>query len=147
MAENNDTLKENNLRRLVNEYENERKNVLDARAKYEQHRRDWMKEVALNEIEEIRERELGSDGKPYWLFLHYNPNAFMWSYAKHCSDNAWANLVRKYATIYDAKNLDKYPVSTPLPRMETLWNPYIPGYFTYKTLKELAAHCSRWRQR
>lgn len=147
MAENYDTLKENNLRQMVAEYENERQKLSDARAKYEQRRRDWMKEVALDEIEEIRQRELGSDGKPYWLFLHYDPKGFMCWYARHCSDNAWANLVRKYAVIYDAKNIDKYPVSTPLPRMEDLWDPYSSSSFTYKTLKELAAHCSRWRQR
>jgi hypothetical protein len=147
MAENYDTLKENNLRQMVSEYENERKKLLDARATDEQRRRDWMKEVALDEIEEIHERELGSDGKPYWLFSHYDPNAFMWAYARHCSDNALANMVRNYAAVYDAKNLDKYPVSTPLPRMKDLWDPYIPGDFTYKTLKRLAAYCSKWRQK
>lgn len=147
MAENYDTLKENNLRQMVVEYENERKKLLDARTTDEQRRREWMKEVALDEIEEIHERELVSDGKPYWLFSHYDPNAFMWAYARHCSDNALTNMVRNYATVYDAKNLDKYPVSTPLPRMEDLWDPYIPGDFTYKTLKRLAAHCSKWRQK
>ena len=144
MAENYDILKENNLRQIVTEYETERKNVSNSLAKYEQHRRDCMKEAALYKMDEIR--EMGLDGRPYWLFSHYDPHGFMWPYAKHCEHNAWANQVRKYAAVYDAKNLTTYPVSTPLPRMEDLWNPYIPDYFTYGTLKGLAAHCSKWRQ-
>lgn len=147
MAENYDTLKENNLRQMVSEYENERKKLLDARATDEQRRRDWMKEMALDEIEEIRQRELCSDGKPYWLFSHYNPHAFMWAYAKHYFRNARANLVRNYAAVYDAKNINKYPAPTPLPRMEDLLDPYMPSSFTYETLKRLAAHCPKWRQK
>lgn len=155
MIENYNIKKENNLHQMVTEYEAERQKSADIRAKEKQHSRNIMKEFALEESEKIRDKEdyyeeLATEmcwDEPWKLHLHYNPNAFMWKYTQHVYDNAWANLVRNYAAVYDAKNLDKYPVSTPLPRMEDLWNPYTPGDFTYKTLKELAAYCSKWRQK
>ena len=153
MVESYDVLKEKNLRQIVKEYENERKKLSEKCAKERQQQRDWMKKCALEELERIRDKEDDFEElaeelfweEPWELHLHYNPNAFMWEYTEHVYDNAWAALVRKYATIHDAKNLDKYPKPTPLPKMEEVWNPYFP--FNYWKLKELAAHCSRWRQK
>ena len=147
MAENYDTLKENNLRQMVSDYENERKNVLDVRVKYEQRRRDWMKKVALEELERQREKEIDEQEDPCLSWSKHDPRGWLDRYMCHFYDNAEAALVRKYAIIYDSKNIDKYPAPTPLPRMEDLLDPYMPGDFTYDTLKQLAAHCSKWRQK
>ena len=81
------------------------------------------------------------------LLQHYNPHHFMERYTVHFYKNAEYDMIRNYAVIYDKDNIDKYPVSTPLPRMEDLWDPYMPSDFTYETLKKLAAHCEKWRQK
>lgn len=147
MAENYDTLKENNLRQMVAEYERDRQIVYEMRAKEEQRRRDWMKEVALEELEWQREKEIEEQEDPFRSWSKHDPRGWLYRYMCHFYDNAEANLVRKYAMIYDAKNIDKYPAPTPLPRMEDLLDPYMPSSFTYETLKRLAAHCSKWRQK
>ena len=147
MAENYDTLKENNLRQMVVEYENERQIVSGTCAKYKQYCHDLMQETALQKLEDIREKEIDLSEDPFLREGAYDPRSFLWLYRSHFYDNAEANLVRKYAMIYDAKNIDKYPAPTPLPRMEDLLDPYMPSSFTYETLKRLAAHCSKWRQK
>ena len=80
------------------------------------------------------------------LKSHYDPNGFMLPYTLHFYHNAKANLVRKYAVVYDAKNIDKYQKATPLPRIEDVMND-MPNWMTYTDLKELAAHCYKWRQK
>ena len=138
-----DILKEKNLRQMVAEYESEQQTLHEKRAKYEQSRRDSMERAALQEVEDIRETE----------FLKSEPEncasssfeLLLWQYTTHVYDNAWANLVRRYAAVHDAKNIDKYPKATPLPRMDDVMNPY--GWGKYERLKELAAHCHKWRQK
>ena len=144
MAENYEVLKQNNLNQLVAEYENEKQNVYDTNAKRKQYFHDLMKEAALQELADIRERELDLESS---LWAEYDPRGYLFGYKQHFYDNAWANLVRKYAVIHDAKNIDKYPIATPLPRMETLLSPYTPSFMTYKKLAELAAYCPRHRQK
>ena len=146
MAENYEVLKQNNLNQLVAEYENEKQNVYDTNAKRKQYSHDLMKEAALQELADIRERELDLES-PFSLWAEYDPRGYLLCYKQHFYDNAWANLVRKYAVIHDAKNIDKYPIATPLPRMETLLSPYTPCFMTYKKLAELAAYCPRHRQK
>lgn len=142
-----DILKENNFLQMATEYENERQKLLDARAKEKQHCHDLMQEAALRKLAEIRDRKLSILEDPSILFAKRDPRGFFWNYRKHFYENAWANLVRKYAVVYDKENLDKYPVATPLPRMQDLMDPYRPHWLTYEEIKELAAHCSKWRQK
>lgn len=147
MAENYDTLKENNLHQMVVEYETERQIVSDTREKRKQYCHDLMQESGLQTLENIRSREIDLLEDPFARPAKYDPRGFLWFYRDHFYDNAEANLVRKYAMIYDAKNINKYPAPTPLPRMEDLLDPYMPSSFTYETLKKLATHCSKWRQK
>jgi len=141
MTKNYDVLKENNLRQMVAEYEQEQRILSEKRAKYEQGRRDSMERAALRELEDIRETEfLKSEPENYVNF-----ELLMWQYTMHVYDNAWANLVRRYAAVHDAKNIDEYPDPTPLPRMADVMNPY--GWGNYERLKELAARCHKWRQK
>ena len=104
MVEDYDDLKENNLRQMVNECENARPNFV----KEKQYRHNLMEEYALKQLNfAVQEDE---------KVLSW----FMWDiglWTKDFYENAEANLVRKYAAIYDAENLEKYPVSNPfLPR-------------------------------
>lgn len=146
MVENYDILKQNNLNQLVAEYENEKQKVYDNNAKRKQDCHDLMTDVALRELAEFHARE-DDIFEIHLLWDKRDPRGFLWSYMKHFYDNAKANLERKYAMIYDAKNIDKYPIATPLPRMETLLSPYTPSFMTYKKLAELAAYCPRHRQK
>ena len=146
MVENYDILKQNNLNQLVAEYENEKQKVYDNNAKRKQDCHDLMTDVALRELAEFHARE-DDIFEIHLLWDKRDPRGFLWSYMKHFYDNTEANLKRKYAMIYDAKNLDKYPVATTLPRMQDLLDPYTPRDFTYETFKRLAANCPKWRQR
>lgn len=142
MIEKYDVLKAKNLRQMVAEYESEQQALHEKCTKYEQGRRDSMERVALQEVEDILEKEfLKSEPE------NCAPSSFellLWQYSLHVYDNAWANLVRRYAVVHDAKNIDKYPKATPLPRIEDVMNPY--GWGKYERLKELAAYCYKWRQ-
>ena len=106
MAENYEVLKQNNLNQLVAEYENEKQNVYDTNAKRKQYFHDLMKEAALQKLADIRERELDLES-PFSLWAEYDPRGYLLCYKHHFYDNALANLVRKYAVIHDAKNIDK----------------------------------------
>ena len=117
MVENYDILKQNNLNQLVTEYEEEKYN--------------WAKELAFNNLEvDVSDDEEASavfwEGVRKWTILFY--------------DNARVNLVRKYAAIYDAKNIDKYPVVRQLPKIDYIMKKYTRGNyfpFTYTTLREV----------
>lgn len=154
MIENYNILKENNLRQMVAEYESERQTLHEKRAKYEQSRREYMERAALQKLEDIRDRELDeAEGAVYSDFIHirhgyYAPHFWdlIIGYTDHVYDNAWANLQRKYAVVYDKDNLDKYPKPTPLPRMQDIMDQYMPVWVTYEKLKGLAGHCYKWRQ-
>ena len=147
MTENNDILKANNLRQMVAEYEQEQQVLQENRKKNMQRRHDNMKEAALQKLEELRERELARLEDPLIQDDYYHFHSLITGYTDHVYYNALANLKRKYAMIFDAKNLDKYPVPTPLPRMQDLMDPYMPSWMTYEGLKALAAYCPRWRQK
>ena len=153
MTENNDILKATNLRQMVAEYEKEQQSLCEKRTKNEQHRREYMEDVALLEFDRIRERELERAEEPEYFTLiqetHYAPHfrSLITGYTDHVYDNALASLQRKYAVVYDKDNLDKYPEATPLPRMQDIMDQYMPVWMTYEKLKALAAHCVRWRQK
>ena len=132
MADDYSVLKEKNLRQMVAEYESERQ-------KKQEQRREYVEDMAA-----LENARVNAFYRPS-ITSHYNPKGFMRLYAMHFYENARANTVRNYAIIYDSNNLDQYPVATPLPRMEDVWNPYFP--FNYSKLKEFAAHCSCWRQK
>lgn len=152
MIDNYDILKADNLRQMVAEFETEQQALQEKRAKNEQHRRECMEEMALRELEEIREERVARITNPeYERHLRqarYAPHFYslITEYTDHVFENAWANLVRRYAVVYDAKNINKYPKATPLPRMQDIMDKYMPVWMTYKKLKALAAHCSKWRQ-
>ena len=132
MAENYNILKENNLRQMVSEYEKEQHEK-------KQRHLEYVKDTA--ELENARMSAFYSKS----VISRYNHNGFMLLYAIHYYQNALADLIRNYATVHDANNLDTYPVSTPLPKMEDVWDSSFP--FNYSKLQELAAYCSKWRQK
>ena len=152
MIEKYDILKAKNLRQMVAEYESEQQALHEKRAEYRQYCRDLMEEVALQELADIRDRELDeAEGAVYSDFTrirhaYYAPHFLdlIIGYTDHVYDNSWANLQRKYAVVYDKDNLDKYPKPTPLPRMQDIMDQYI--CMTYETLKRLAVHDYRYRQ-
>ena len=154
MIEKYDVLKAKNLRQMVAEYESEQQTLREKRAEYRQYCRDLMGEVALQELADIRDRELDeAEGAVYSDFIrirhgYYAPHFWdlIIGYTDHVYDNAWANLQRKYAVVYDKDNLDKYPKPTPLPRMQDIMDQYMPVWVTYEKLKGLAGHCYKWRQ-
>ena len=139
---------------MVAEYESEQQTLREKRAEYRQYCRDLMGEVALQELADIRDRELDeAEGAVYSDFIrirhgYYAPHFWdlIIGYTDHVYDNAWANLQRKYAVVYDKDNLDKYPKPTPLPRMQDIMDQYMPVWVTYEKLKGLAGHCYKWRQ-
>ena len=143
MGENIDILKENNLRQMVTEYEHEQQTVYEKRAKDMQCRHNSMKEAALQELEDIREKQILETEPENCAPDHFQ--LLISQYTEHVYSNAMANLVKKYATVYDAKNIDKYPSATPLPRMQDIMIAY--PWRTYERLRALAAHCDKWRQK
>ena len=131
MVGNYGTLKENNLCQMVSEYENEQ---------HEKQQRHLEHVKRMAELENARMSAFYSKS----VISCYNHDGFMLSYTIHYYQNALADLIRNYATVHDANNLDTYPVSSPLPKMEDVWDSSFP--LNYSKLQELAAHCSKWRQ-
>ena len=124
MIKNYDILKEKHLRQMVTEYEEEKYNLV--------------KEFALNGLEVVVSDDEAASalfwgGIREWTIRFYN--------------NVQANLVRKYAVIHDAKNIDKYPVYQ-LPKIDDIMKKYTYGNyfpFTYTTLREILSKHNRGR--
>ena len=125
MVEDYDNLKENNLRQMVNEYENARPDFVKERQYYH----DLMKEYALKDIKSCVQEDENKSSE-FWDYVRQWTTEFY--------DNASINLIRKYAAVYDAKNLDKYPAPGPLLPIE--YGIYVQtGHFPFvnTTLRKL----------
>ena len=134
MTENYDVLKEKNLRQIVAEYEKER----GVFVKEKQYSHDLMKEWALN----VLEGAVQDDEKASSLFWEV-----VREYTKLFYSHAQANLVRKYAVIHDAKNINKYPVHQ-LSQIDDMMGEYNYGNyfpFIYSTLREILSKYNRGR--
>ena len=137
MIENYDILKKSNLHKIVKEYENERQIIDQKNTEERQKKCKFMTEVALDELEEINgKQDLINEGPAMWS--PYKFERIIQEYTGDYYYNTNANLVRKYAEIYDKENLNKYKKPEPMPTLsEVMTAPYYG--FSYAFLKRIYA--------